>query len=206
MLYDVETLKKSLGEVDKQLYYRRLTSGGGGGPSLRIPCYNYDGSKTFTNMVVMKGWAPRIGLDWVPSYEYVATTDLDGNVLGPVKPLKEVDIHLRIYRAREDVGAVIHAHPPHLIAYMMARKKLTKKPGHFFDLLTEAPLTKEAPAGTIELAENVSEAFKGNNRKLVFMENHGVTVVGSDLYNAYFTLDHAEDVAKIFFLSHINLE
>ena len=70
-----------------------------------------------TNTVIMKGWAPRIGLDWVPSHEYVATTDIDGNVLGEVKPLKEVDIHLRIYRSREDVGAVIHAHPPYLIRF-----------------------------------------------------------------------------------------
>ena len=205
MLYDVEKLKKELVEMDKQIYSRGLTSSGGGGPSMRVPCYSYDGSKMLTNTVIMKGWAPRIGLDWVPSHGYVATTDMDGNVLGPVKPLKEVDIHLRIYRAREDVGAIIHAHPPYLIAYMMARENVSKKPGSFFDLLTEAPITKEAPAGSTELAVNVSEAFEGNKRKLVFMENHGVTVVGGDLYNAYFTLDHAEDVAKIFFFSHLKL-
>lgn len=117
MLYDVEKLKKELVEMDKQIYSRGLTSSGGGGPSMRVPCYSYDGSKMLTNTVIMKGWAPRIGLDWVPSHGYVATTDMDGNVLGPVKPLKEVDIHLRIYRSREDVGAVIHAHPPYLIRF-----------------------------------------------------------------------------------------
>lgn len=206
MLYDVEKLKKELIEVDKQLYYRRLTSSGGGGPSARIPCYNYDGSKVWTNSVLIKGWAPRIGLEWVPSYEYVATVDLDGNVIGTERPKMEVDIHLGIYKVRDDVGAVIHAHPPYLIAYMMARGKLKKTPGSFFKMLTEAPLTSEAPGGSSELAKNVAEVFKGNKRKLALMENHGVTVVGGDLYDAYFTLDNAEETAKVFFLSHLKLE
>jgi len=206
VLYDVEKLKKELVEVDKQLYYRSLTSSGGGGSSVRIPCYNYDGTKIWTDKVLMKGWAPRIGLEWIPSYAYLATTDLNGNAIGPEKPLMEANIHLGIYRERDEVGAVIHAHPPYLIAYMMARKKLKESPGSFFDMLTEAPMTAEAPAGSMELANNVTEAFKGNKRKLVLMENHGVTVVGGDLYDAYFTLDAAEDAAKIFFFSHMKLE
>ncbi|MBA7571291.1 hypothetical protein ES708_13050 [subsurface metagenome] len=67
-------------------------------------------------------------------------------------------------------------------------------------------MTAEAPAGTQELADNVAAAFKGNDRKLVLMENHGVTVVGGDLYDAYFTLDEVEDMAKVFFFSHMKLE
>ena len=206
MLYDVEKLKKELIEVDKQLYYRGLSFGGHGGPSVRVPCYNYDGSKVLTGRVLIKGWAPRIGLEWVPSYEYVATVDLDGNVLGPEKPKMEANIHLGIYKIRDDVGAIIHAHPPYLIAYMMARGKLKERPGPFFTMLTEAPMSKEAPGGSLELAENVVEAFKGTKGKLVLMENHGVTVVGGDLYDAYFTLDNIEDMAKVFFFSHLKLE
>ncbi len=206
MLYDVEKMKEELIEVDKQLYYRGLTSSGGGGPSVRIPCYNYDGSKIWTDKVLIKGWAPRIGLEWTPTYKYVATVDLDGNVLGPEKPKMEANIHLGIYKVRDDVGAVIHAHSPYLIAFMMARKRLTKPLGSFFEVITEAPTTKEAPGGSLELAENVTEAFKGNKRKLALMENHGVTVAGGDLYDAYFTLDNAEEIAKIFFFSHLKLE
>jgi len=206
MLYDVEKMKQELIEVDKQLYYRDLTSSGGGGPSLRIPCYNYDGTKIWTDKVLMKGWAPRIGLEWVPTYAYIATVDLDGNVLGPEKPKMECNIHLGIYRERDDVGAVIHAHVPFLTAFGMARSKLKEHPGSFFSMIMDAPMTAEAPGGTQELADNVTAAFKGNDRKLVLMENHGVTVVGGDLYDAYFTLDEAEDAAKVFFYSHMKLE
>ena len=206
MLYDVEKLKKELLEMDKQLYYRDLTSSGGGGPSARIPCYNYDGTKIWTDKVLMKGWAPRIGLEWIPSYAYLATTDLNGNAIGPEKPLMEANIHLGIYRERDDVGAVIHAHAPFLTAFGMARSRLKEPPGSFFSTIMEAPMTAEAPAGSIELANNVVGAFKGNKRKLVLMENHGCTVVGGDLYDAYFTLDDAEDAAKIFFFSHMKLE
>ena len=42
--------------------------------------------------------------------------------------------------------------------------------------------------------------------KLVLMENHSVTVAGGDLYDAYFALGNAEEIAKIFFFSHLKLE
>ncbi len=206
MLYDVEKLKQELIEMDKQLYNRGLTSSGGGGPSLRLPCYNYDGSKVWTDTLLMKGWAPRIGLDWIPSHAYLATMDMKGNVIGPEKPLMEANIHLGIYQVRDDVGAVIHAHAPFLTAFGMARTRLKEHPGSFFDMIIDAPLTAEAPAGSQELADNVTAAFKGNDRKLALMENHGCTVVGGDLYDAYFTLDEAEDAAKVFFWSHVKLE
>jgi L-fuculose-phosphate aldolase len=164
--------------------------------------------------MLIKGWACRIGLEWVPTYQYVATVNLDGTVMGTERPKMEVDIHRLVYKVRDDVGAVIHAHPSYLTAFMMVRHKLNKSQESFLknytgginEVLTEAPAAADAVHGSIELAENVAEAFKGNKKKLVFMENQGKTVAGGDLYDAFFTLDNMENVAKVFFLVHMKLE
>ena len=38
--------------------------------------------------------------------------DMEGNVIeSPRRPTSEFRMHLAVYKAREDVGAVIHAHP-----------------------------------------------------------------------------------------------
>ena len=53
--------------------------------------------------------------------------DKDCNVLeGPEgsRPSSEIKMHLRCYEEREDVGAVLHAHPPVATGYAVANKAL----------------------------------------------------------------------------------
>ena len=42
------------------------------------------------------------------------------------KPSSEIKMHLRCYREREDVGAVVHAHPPTATGYAVAGKSLDR--------------------------------------------------------------------------------
>ncbi|HET9752356.1 MAG TPA: class II aldolase/adducin family protein [Myxococcales bacterium] len=51
--------------------------------------------------------------------------DLQGRVVeGVRKPPGETELHLAAYRARPDVGAVLHAHPPYATAFGVARVPL----------------------------------------------------------------------------------
>jgi L-fuculose-phosphate aldolase len=57
-----------------------------------------------------------VGLDELTTSN-ILTIDLDGNVVaGKTRRHSEVFIHSEIYRAREDVGCVIHSHPPYAVA------------------------------------------------------------------------------------------
>ena len=50
--------------------------------------------------------------------EDVMVIDLDGNVLeGPHKPSSEWRLHAAVYRAKEDVNAVVHTHSPYATAF-----------------------------------------------------------------------------------------
>src|SRR3982074_543092 len=50
---------------------------------------------------------------------------LEGQVLeGRGRPFSELDLHLAAYRARPEVDAVLHAHPPFATAYGLAELEL----------------------------------------------------------------------------------
>ena len=46
----------------------------------------------------------------------------DGEIIGPHKPSVELPFHRDIYRLRPDLNAILHAHPPTLVAFSLARK------------------------------------------------------------------------------------
>ena len=51
----------------------------------------------------------------------ICTVDLEGKqISGTRKRTSEINLHLAIYKARPDVKAVIHSHPPHATAFAVA--------------------------------------------------------------------------------------
>ena len=46
----------------------------------------------------------------------------DGTFIGKHKPSVELPFHQGIYEARPDIKAIVHAHPPALVSFSMARK------------------------------------------------------------------------------------
>lgn len=57
--------------------------------------------------------------------DMILRVDQELNVLeGGMKPSSEMKMHLRCYKEREDVRAVVHAHPPTATGYAVAGKSL----------------------------------------------------------------------------------
>lgn len=132
----------------------------------------------------------------------VVVIDLEGNLVeGLRKPSVEFRFHLGIYKARPDVGAVLHAHPPYATAYAVANLELplVSSPGRF--ILRKVPLLGSAPSGSSELAEIVTRGFSDPGVVSALLSGHGVVTVGSDLYEAFRNVDWTEDAAQIAFLS-----
>jgi len=134
----------------------------------------------------------------------VLTLDLDGNVLkGEGKPSIETRFHLGIYKARKDVRAVFHVHPPFATAYAVAGKKIPMVTEAAKIVLIDVPLLPSAPPGSDELASGVVDGFKDLRVKAVLLGEHGVIAVGKTLESAYHTAALVEDTAKIAFLSSL---
>ena len=59
-----------------------------------------------------------------------------------------------------------------------------------------------APSGTQDLVENVSRAVQENTgAKVLFMEQHGIAALGTDVVTAYNMADLTEEIAWIAYLS-----
>ena len=79
---------------------------------------------------------------------------------GPMKPSTEWRFHLDVMRARPDIGAIVHYHPPYGCTLAMLHKPILA--AHYMIALFGGPIVKcvkYAPYGTQELSDLVVEGL-----------------------------------------------
>jgi L-fuculose-phosphate aldolase len=108
----------------------------------------------------------------------------------------ELDLHLRVYRRRRDVGAVVHAHPPAATGFALAGEAL---PGDLLPesivLVGEVPVVPYATPGTTALGEQVESYV--DRHDAVLLANHGAVTWGTDLELAQIRMEALEHAARI---------
>ncbi|ETI67297.1 class II aldolase/adducin family protein [Neobacillus vireti] len=122
----------------------------------------------------------------------------DGSIEGIHKPSVELPFHLGIYEVRPDIKAIVHAHPPALVSFSMARKgpnyKLT--PNAYTNIAGQLEIAAYAVPGSEKLKENIAKEFaKGGDA--VILENHGIVVGKSTIFDAFSLFETLEDVAYL---------
>lgn len=128
-------------------------------------------------------WIKRkgLGLEEVTPSDFALVT-LDGEQVGGRGPLHlENVLHLEIYRARPDVNAVIHTHPPYATAFGATGASL-QYVCHDAVLLADGLPVFDETADLIvnaEQARAIARVLGGC--KAVLLKNHGVNVVGKDV-------------------------
>ena len=112
------------------------------------------------------------------------------------RPTTELAMHLACYRARPDVGAVVHAHP----IWALARDLAGALPPHHYVpeaalLLGPVARVGYATTGSAELAERVGRAAETSNAMI--LERHGAVTLGSDLDEAYARMETLEHTSRL---------
>lgn len=120
---------------------------------------------------------------------------------GAHMPSSELALHLAIYAARPDVGAVVHAHPPAATAFAVAGRELSPALAELVGVVGRVPLVPYRRPGTAALGEVVARAMGTANAAL--MANHGVVTVGSDVTEALNLMESVEQAARILAGAHI---
>jgi len=126
------------------------------------------------------------------------TTDPEGEkIAGRRSPSSELALHLALYRARTDVMAVVHAHPPTAIALTLAGIELTAPllPEVVTALGDGIPTAPYATPSTPELALGVAQTLACHDTCL--MERHGAVAVGRTVFEACDRMETVERVAQV---------
>lgn len=108
-------------------------------------------------------------------------------------------MHAAIYRAREDVRAVVHTHSPYATAvacFSSALPVLHDEGRHAF--CERVPVAEYAPPGTWKLAHRAVEAL--GSGQAVRLARHGVVTVGPTLSAALALAEKLEETAKLYVL------
>ena len=127
----------------------------------------------------------------------------EGEHLGGAKGTKESWLHLAVYRARPDAGAVVHLHSTHAVGLSCP------EPDDRANALP--PITPYAvmKCGKVALAEyfrpgDTSKAAMiedlSRKHRSILLANHGPVVAGKDLPSAIAAAEELEETAKLYFL------
>ncbi len=156
----------------QRIYDKRLTTMSGGNLSIR----DDDGNIWITPAGVDKGTLTRRDIICVKP---------DGTVIGPHKPSSELPFHISVYKMRSDLHAVLHAHPPALVAFSIVRQCPS------LDLIPTVrrvcPDVRNATyavPGSEALGANVGAVF-ADGCDIAILENHGVCVGAPDMFTAF---------------------
>jgi L-fuculose-phosphate aldolase len=138
-----------------------------------------------------------LGLDEITPDD-ILTIDLDGRlVAGQGKVHLEYVIHTEVYKARPDVGSVVHTHPPYAVALGATQAKLEF-------LNHDAVLFQDGVAIFNDTVELITTSSQGQaiaralgTRRAMLMQNHGVVVVGQTVPWAVLTALTLERATQI---------
>ena len=124
-----------------------------------------------------------------------------GRVEGRRSPSSEWLLHAEIYKAREDVNAVIHHHSTYCSAVAAARKTIPVILDEAADLcpILAAPY---APSGSRELAKAAAELL-GRGGFAILLANHVAVAVGRNLEEAAHRAGEMERLAKIYLYAEL---
>jgi L-fuculose-phosphate aldolase len=135
--------------------------------------------------------------------EYICKVDKNGKVLqanGKFKPSSEIKMHMRVYKERPDVNAVVHAHPMYATSFAIAGIPLTQP------IMPEAvitlgcvPIAEYGTPSTEEIPDAVSKYLPYYDA--VLLENHGALSFSDSLLAAYHKMESVEFYAQLLFLS-----
>lgn len=156
----------------QRIYDKGLTTMSGGNLSIR----DTEGNIWITPAGIDKGTLTRRDIICVRP---------DGTCEGPHKPSSELPFHQSVYRQRPELNAVLHAHPPALVAFSIVRKlpNLDLIPT-VRQICKDAKIATYAVPGSQALGAEIGKVF-AQDCNIALLENHGVCIGAADMFTAF---------------------
>jgi L-fuculose-phosphate aldolase len=171
-------------EVINRIYHKGMTTTSGGNLSIR----GADGSLWITPKGIDKGTL---------TVDDIVRVLPDGTAEGRHEPSSEYPFHLAVYKARPDITAVVHAHPPALVAFAITRKiPDTRIIPKALEMCGTVGYANYALPGSEALGGVIAESFAAGH-DTVLLENHGIVTIGATLMQAFHKLETLDLCARL---------
>ncbi len=185
-----DSIRQDVADIMSRLYRTRLTTTSGGNISFRLS------DELFC---ITPSQVDKAGL----TSEVIAVVGFDNTNYTPHLKLSiESEMHRRVLLARDDIKAVVHAHPVYASSFTAMSKQIdTKLLAESYYLIGDPYLAPYKRMGTADLADSVVEGVRSSN--VILLENHGVLTVGSSLIEAFDLIEVLENSAKMTFITEM---
>ena len=181
-------LKEQMCEIGRRIWLKGFCAGNEGNHSYRIG----EDRVLCTPTGISKGFLKP---------DDICTVDMEGKqTSGKRKRTSEILMHLAIYKARPDVKAVVHSHPPHATAFAVAGVELPTCIHPEAEVFLGAVKTaKYVTPGDTRLGESLLPYVKDSNT--ILLQNHGTVTYDVDLEGAYYKLEIVDAYSRILLLA-----
>lgn len=177
-------LRACICEIGRRLYARNIVAATDGNISVRVAPDRF----LCTPSGAAKGF--------MQPHEIVVADARGKLVEGEGKVSSEFLTHLAAYSQRDDISAVVHAHPPTAVACTLAGVSMEELilPEVVF-VVGAVPTAPYATPGTPEGAESVRALVAKCDALL--MDRHGALTLGTSLMDAFYKMEKIEHSAQI---------
>lgn len=182
-------LKEQICEIGRRVYNKGFAAANDGNISIRVG----ENEVLCSPTLICKGFM---------TPDDICAVDLQGNQLaGKRKRTSEILLHLAVMRARPDVKAVVHCHPPHATAFGVAREPIPQCILPEVEVfLGEIPFAPYETPGGQQFADTVLPFLKPGTNAII-LTNHGTVSFGPDLETAYWRTEIVDAYCKILILA-----
>lgn len=181
-------LREEVAGVARRMISSGLVTGTSGNVSARTP----EGDVLITPS----------GLDYAAMEpEDVVLVNVEGEVLeGEFAPSTETPMHTGIYRARDDVGGIVHTHSKYATTLACLGWEIPSVHYMLAALSDEGrvPLAPYTTYGTEELARYASDTL-GSTHRACLLQNHGTITIGDNPSKAFSLTEVLEDMAELYY-------
>ncbi len=188
---DIVKRKDSLISIAMRCFDLRLQTNAGGNLSVRL---------ADRDAVVIK--ASGVGFNEC-TRENLQVVTLDGTILPSeldLKPSKDLEFHLDLYRRRDDIDAVVHCHSPWATGYASAGLEIPCLTVQTVEKIGRVPLIPLSENGGPQTAVQIGKVFDEPSVKAAVLANHGTIGVGKTLMAAQYLAELIEETAHIAFV------
>jgi ribulose-5-phosphate 4-epimerase/fuculose-1-phosphate aldolase len=179
---DTSEIRERIARACRVLGRLNLTKAATGHVSARLPG---------TDRIFIRARGPReLGVRYTTAAE-VIEVDLDGGLIaGPagLLPPSEMFIHTELYRARSDVQAVVHMHPPKVVLFTICNAPLRPVFGAYDPAAARLAIggiptyPRSIMIRTPELGRELAQTVGGGS--IALMKGHGITTVHRSIEDA----------------------